>query len=106
MTRNWIVAAVAALALVIPSLAGAHAGHMHKAMGTVTSVQGPHVELKGTDGKTKTIMLDKSTTITRGSDKVDASALKVGDRISVDYMEEKGMLMAHAVKLGAATRTK
>jgi len=49
-----------------------------------------------------TVMLDKDTTVTRGSEKVDASAVKAGDRVSVDYMEEKGMMMAHAIKLGTA----
>jgi len=104
MTRTWFAALVTALALVVPTVAGAHEGHLHKALCTVSSVQAPHVELKTTDGKTMMVMLDKDTTITRGKEKVAASALKVGDRISVDYMEEKGMMMAHAIKLGVASK--
>ena len=46
-------------------------------------------------------MVDKETSVTRGKTKVDPSALKVGERISVDYMEDKGMNMAHAIKLAA-----
>src|SRR5262249_9065807 len=95
-----IAALIVAVALIVPSFALAHEGHMHKLLGTIASVDGPHVNVKGTDGKTLTVMLDSKTSITRGKDKVDASALKVGERVSVDYMEEKGMAMAHAVKLG------
>jgi hypothetical protein len=51
-------------------------------------------------------MLDKKTTITRGKDKLDASALKVGERVSVDYMEENKMNMAHAIKLGTTSAAK
>jgi hypothetical protein len=104
MNRTWIAATLVALTLVLPSTLLAHAGHMHKALGTVTSVQSPHVEIKTTDGKTMTVMLDKETAITRGKEKVDASAVKVGERVSVDYMEEKGMMMAHAIKLGTAEK--
>ncbi len=106
MTKNWIVAVVIMAALVSPSVARAHEGHTHKALGTIASVKGVHVELKTTDGKTLTIMLDKDTTITRGTEKLDASALKVGERISVDYMEEKKMMMAHAIKLATTTQAK
>jgi hypothetical protein len=51
-------------------------------------------------------MLDKKTAITRGKDKLDTSALKVGERVSVDYMEEKKMNMARAIKLGTTSAPK
>ena len=86
-------------ALLVPSVARAHEGHLHKALGTVSTVDGQHVTMKTTDGKSLMVMLDKDTTITRGKQKLDASAVKVGERVSVDYMEEKGMMMAHAIKL-------
>ena len=89
---------VAALAL--PVVGWAHEGHTHKVMGTVSSVQGNHVEVKETDGKTVMVMLDDKTTIMRGKTKVDAAALKAGDRISIDAMQEKDMMMAKAIKLG------
>jgi hypothetical protein len=104
--RNWLVASVVAMALAFPVAARAHEGHMHKALGTITSVEGEHVGIKTTDGKTLTVMLDKKTTVTRGKDKLDASALKVGERVSVDYMEENKMMMAHAIKLGTTSATK
>ena len=79
----------------------AHEGHTHKVMGTVSAINGEHVDVKQTDGKTVTVMLSKETTITRGKEKLDASALKVGEKISVDAMQEKNMMMAHAIKLAA-----
>ena len=99
--RVFMITAAAAAATLVPVVARAHEGHMHKVMGTVSKVNGPHVDVKTVDGKTVTVMLDKDTTVTRGKDKLDASAVAVGERISVDYMEENKMLMAHAVKLGA-----
>jgi hypothetical protein len=106
MKQNWIVALVLTAALAVPVLAGAHEGHKHKALGTISSVQGDRVELKTTDGKTITVVLDTTTTVTRGKDKLDGTALKVGERISVDYMEKNKILTAHAIKLATATTAK
>jgi hypothetical protein len=106
MKQHWILAFVMTAALVLPGVARAHEGHLHKALGTVASVQGAHVELKTTDGKTLTIMLDKDTTVTRGKEKLDAASIKVGERVSVDYMEENKMMMAHAIKLATTTAAK
>jgi hypothetical protein len=78
---------------------------VHKALGTVASINGEHVEIKTTDGKNLTVMLDKKTTVTRGKEKLDATALKVGERISVDYMEQNKMMMAQAIKLSTTTAT-
>jgi hypothetical protein len=103
MMKTWVAVAVMMVGLVLPGVARAHEGHVHKALGTIAGVQGVHVELKTTDGKMLTVMLDKETTITRGKEKVDASALKAGERISVDYMEENKMMMARAIKLATTT---
>jgi Domain of unknown function (DUF5666) len=89
------------LSFALPNVVQAHEGHTHKVMGTVSAINGQHVEVKQTDGKTVTVMLDKDTTVTRGKEKLDASALKVGEKISVDAMQEKNMMMAHAIKLAA-----
>ena len=98
--KTWIVALVAVVALAWPAAARAHEGHTHKALGTIASVQGERVEIKTTDGKTVTVMLDKKTTVTRGKEKLDATALKVGERVSVEYVEAKKIMTAHAFKLG------
>ena len=101
--NKWITIAVLCAALLVPTVVRAHEGHLHKALGTVSAIDGPHVTVKTTDGKSLTVMLDKTTTVTRGKDKLTAASLKVGERLSVDYMEEKGMMMAHAIKLASAS---
>ena len=101
--RKWmLLVAFSVLALLTPYAALAHEGHVHKALGTVTKIEGDHVTVKKTDGKTIVIMLDKKTAVTRGKDKLDATALTVGERLSVDYVEDKGMMMAHTIKLSTA----
>ena len=105
MKTNWIFALAVTAALALPVVALAHEGHVQKALGTVASINGEHVEIKTTDGKNLTVMLDKKTTVTRGKEKLDATALKVGERISVDYMEQNKMMMAQAIKLSKTTAT-
>lgn len=106
MTKTWGAAMVLAATLVFPAAALAHGGHLHKALGTIARTDGVHVDIKTTDGKTLTLTLDKKTTVTRGKDKVDAAALKAGERISVDYMEENKLMMARAIKLSTAAAAK
>ena len=101
MTK-WITVVAMCAALLAPVVVRAHEGHLHKALGTVSAVDGQHVTIKTTDGKSLMVMLDKETTVTRGKSKLDATALKVGERVSVDYMEENKMMMAHAIKLSTA----
>lgn len=52
------------------------------------------------DGKTVMVMLDVKTTITRGKNNVNASALKVGDRVVAEGKAENGMIIAATVKVG------
>jgi hypothetical protein len=105
MNTNWIVAIALGGALVVPTVARAHEGHAHKVMGTVSSVEGSNVTVKTSDGKTVMVMLDKKTAITRGKTKLDAAAVKVGDRVVAVGMEEKDMIMATTKKLGGAPAT-
>ena len=88
--------------LSVPVAAWAHGGHTHKALGTIASIQGNHVEVKTTDGKVVIVTVDQKTAITRGKAKLDATALKAGERVSIDYLQEKNANMAKAVKLGTA----
>jgi hypothetical protein len=102
MKKRWMVTLAILIALGIPSVTHGHEGHMHKALGTIASIQGERVEIKTTAGKMVTVVLGTKTTVTRGKEKLDTTALKVGERISVDYMEEKKVMMAHAIKLSTA----
>jgi hypothetical protein len=101
MTKKWIVAVALAGALVVPAVGRAHEGHAHKVMGTVSSVDGNNVMVKTADGKTVMVMLDAKTAVTRGQTKLDATAVKVGERVVAEGMEEKNMIMAKTVKLAA-----
>ena len=100
MNTRWLVALALGGALVFSTAARAHEGHAHKVMGTVSSVEGDHVTVKTADGKTVMVMLDKKTAVTRGKAKLDASAVKVGERLVAEGMEEKDMIMAKTIKLG------
>lgn len=102
MSRRSMFAALLIMALAIPAAAWAHEGHTHNVLGTIESVTGDHVEVKGIDDKLVMVMLDAKTIITRGGTKLDAAALTVGERVSVDYMQEKNMNMAKTIKLGTA----
>src|SRR6266581_8899069 len=102
MNKHWIVVVALAGILVVPAVARAHEGHSHKVMGTVASVEGNNVMVKTADGKTVMVMLDKKTAVTRGKTKLDVAAIKVGDRVVAEGMEEKDMIMARTVKLGEA----
>ena len=102
MTRTWRAVLVIVAALALPATALAHGGHLHKALGTIARTDGVHVDVKTTDGKTLTLTLDKKTAVTRGKDKLDATALKAGDRVSVDYIEENKLMMARTIKLSTA----
>jgi hypothetical protein len=104
--KQWITAVVVVLALAVPALVVAHEGHTHKVLGTVVSNDDPHFDIKTTDGKTVTIMIDADTKVTRGAEKLDTSALKDGVRVSIEAMQDKDMLMAKTIKIGAAAAAK
>jgi hypothetical protein len=48
------------------------------------------------------VMMEGKTKITQGTTKVDVKALKVGDRVVASGPEDKGMISAETVKVGAA----
>jgi uncharacterized low-complexity protein len=106
MKKQFVILAALALALVLPAAAWAHEGHAHKAMGTISSVEGSNIMVKTTDGKTVMVMLDAKTKITQGKAKVERTALKVGDRIVAEGPEQKDMIMATAVRVGEAAPAK
>ena len=102
MRSQWAIATALALTLVVPASVQGHEGHTHKVMGTVLTIQDDHLEVKTTDGKTVTVMLDKKTIVTRGTTKLDRLALKIGERVSIDATEEKQVMVAQTIKLGTA----
>ena len=101
-SMKWIAGAVVALALMVPAAARAHDGKDKTILGTISSIDGSNLMVKTADGKTTMVMLDAKTKVTQGKTTVDAKTLKVGDRVSASGPEEKGMISAETVKLGAA----
>ena len=102
MQKRVTTLVLAAAIIAAPSLVAAHEGHLHKTLGTVASVQGNQLVVKTTDGKVVTVTLDAKTVFTRAKVKLDATALKVGERVSVDYMQQKTVNTAKTIKLGEA----
>jgi hypothetical protein len=100
--KKWIVAVAVGAVLLAPRFAGAHDGHDHTVMGTIASIDGTNLMVKTADGKQTMVMMDAKTKITQGTTKVDVKALKVGDRVVASGPEDKGMISAETVKLGAA----
>ena len=105
MKQYSVVALMMMIVLALPGSLYAHGGHVHKALGTIASIQGEQVTITTNEGKTLKVVLDKKTTITRGKNKLDATALRVGERLSVDYTEQTKTMVAQAIKLAAPATT-
>jgi hypothetical protein len=102
MSRKWIVRGALFAILVLPAVARAHEGHVHKIMGTVTVRHDNQFEVKTTDGKTVTILMNGKTSVLRGKSKVDLTAVKPGERVVVDIGDGKEPVTAREIKLGEA----
>ena len=101
--KKWIVGiALLATAVLTPRFARAHEGHDHTVMGTISSIDGTNQMVKTTDGKTTMVMMDAKTKVTQGKTKLDAKALKIGDRVVATGAEAQGMISAETVKVGVA----
>ena len=101
MNKHRIIVVALLGALIVPAVARAHENDK-TVMGTVSSIDGKNLMVKTADGKSIMVMMDAKTKITKGTTKLQASALKVGDRVVAAGPEEKGMIMAETVKVGAA----
>src|SRR2546426_9056171 len=88
--------------LVFSSLVFAQGGASHL-MGTVTAVKPDTVTIKMQDGKSETVMLEKSTKFTRNDKPAKAADLKVGDSVMINASMDTKMKMykAQEVMLGA-----
>ena len=101
MKKIAIAAILSAFLTMIPTLSLAH-DNDKTVMGNITKVDGMNLMVKGADGKEIMVMMDAKTKITKGAKKLDAKALKVGDRVVASGPESQGMISAETVKLGAA----
>jgi hypothetical protein len=102
MNKNWIVVLALVGALIAPAAARAHE-HDKTVMGTVSSITGNNLMVKTADGKSVMVMMDAKTKVTKGTTKLQAADLKVGDRVVASGPEDKSMITAETVKVGAAS---
>jgi hypothetical protein len=82
---------------------GAHEGHAHKVMGTVTMAAADHIMLKDTAGKDVTVKVTKDTKVkARSAMKVEE--IKAGTRVVITGTEGKDkVLTATSVEVGVVT---
>ena len=105
MTRKFVGGLILAAALAVPAVSLAHGGHVHKVMGTVSSASATQLEIKTTDGKMAIVTLNAKTVYRQGKAKVDATTLKVGDRVVVEGTQATGAktVTAQTVQIGTAS---
>lgn len=102
MRRTVLGLAALALALAATSMpALAHDGHDH-ITGTVARVEKGRVDVKGTDGRSTSVMLTASTAFTKAAKKASLADVKPGVRVEIEAMRGKSGLEAMEVKIGAA----
>ena len=103
---GMVVAALCTATLVLGSVAGAHEGHDHKIMGTVTMAAADHLMLKDKDGKDVTVLVTKETKV-RSKPPMRVEEIKAGTRVVVTAtMEKDEQLKAKLIEVGQATGTK
>ena len=90
-----------ALALTVAAISFAHEGFTH-VMGTVSKVTAQTITVQTTDNKTVDVACNAKTTYARGTAKIAATDLKIGDRVVIDATGEAPKLTAASVKIGAA----
>jgi hypothetical protein len=80
---------------------GAHDGHVHKIMGTVTARDERHIEVKTPGGENLSIAITPKTTATRDKRKVPLSEVQVGRRVVVAIGNGEDPLKAGEIQVGA-----
>lgn len=90
MIGRFVLGLALVAALVLPVAVEAHEGHVRKLTGTLVLRDGNRLDVKTTDGKTSTTMLNEKTKILRGKGKVTAEQITVGERAIVTTIETKG----------------
>lgn len=102
MRKPWVVAIVLACLVMIPVAASAAD---RSVVGNITKIDGMNVTVKSVDGKEEMVMLNPKTRVNKGTAKVDAKELKVGDRVVAYGREEKSMIAAKTVIINTVPAT-
>ncbi len=104
MTRRLFstVVVLGVLAIGGGARVGAHEGHDHKIMGTVTMAAADHVMLKDKDGKDVTVQVTKDTKV-KSKPAMKVEEIKVGTRVVITAsMEKDKSLKAKTIEVGVA----
>ena len=102
--KRFVAIAIAIGALVVGSgvRIGAHEGHEHKLMGTVTMAAADHVMLKDRDGKDVTVQVTKATTV-KAKPPLKVEEIKAGTRVVITATQEKDKsFKAKTIEVGVA----
>jgi len=103
--QRYLFSTILAIALLAPSLAGAHDASLHKGkatVGEIVSVSADKIELKTAAGSV-TVTLNDKTKYEHGNQTVTKSHLQKGERVSVFGTKlPTGELVAREVLIGAA----
>jgi len=102
MKSTWVVA-IALVCLVMMPVAASAADRT--VVGNVTKIDGMNMTVKGQDGKDASVLLNAKTRVTRGKEKLDVKALKVGDHVVAYGPEDKSTIDAKTVTITAAPAT-
>lgn len=102
MNRRWAIVALGVALGVLPRVAAAHDGHIHKIMGTVTARDAKHLEVKTPSGENLSIAITAKTVVTRDKRKVSLTEVQVGRRVVVEIGNGEDPLIAGAIQVGAS----
>ena len=100
--KSRILGATLAAAFAGGGIVGAHEGHEHKVMGKVVAVSESKIEVEATDGKKVEAVLLATTKYLRDKATVARTDIKVGERVVIVTVEEKGQKNVKQVLVGAA----
>ena len=103
MRNVFLLVAVVLLGSGMPI--GAHEGHDHTVMGTVTMAAADHVMLKDKDGKDVTVLVTRDTRV-KSKPAMKVTDIKAGTRVVITATMDKDQMKAKFIEVGAAAAGK
>jgi hypothetical protein len=88
----------------VVTVAFAHGDFTH-ITGTITAIEGDHVQIKDLQGKSVMVMLQKTTKYLKAEKATTKSELKVGTRVKVDATMDDKMKMFAAAEIAIGVTT-
>jgi len=80
-------------------------GGLEHVMGTIARISAASIAVTTSDGKTVEVLLDAKTTYSRGTQAIQKTDLKPGDRVVIHAEKAGDKLTAHTVEIGGAAKT-